>query len=134
MFFFWEMKSVFNKISFKWRPQYFIWKIRCSANFWHFYQCFKGSNHSHLSACWSKLDKLRKTYAISPFYQNFLILFPLWKISKIGFFFHLIIHSFREQILFARMRRPKNRWALLETSLCLFYQPQQIGNCIKKEN
>ena len=28
------------KFSFKWRSKYFIWKLRCSANFWHLDQCF----------------------------------------------------------------------------------------------
>ena len=28
------------KFSFKWRSKYFIWKVRCSANFWHPDQCF----------------------------------------------------------------------------------------------
>ena len=34
-----EMKFVLW-FFFKWRSKYFIWKLRCSANFWHLGQCF----------------------------------------------------------------------------------------------
>ena len=38
--FFWRNEVCLIKFSSKWRSKYFIWKLRCSANFWHLDQCF----------------------------------------------------------------------------------------------
>ena len=37
--FFWRNEVCLIKFSLKWRSKYFIWKLRCSANFWHLDQC-----------------------------------------------------------------------------------------------
>ena len=75
------------KFSFKWRSKYFIWKLRCSANFWHLDQCFQWVQHTHLSAAClgASIWSLNFSYSRSAKLKHFSVFFNV----VYGCFHHL---------------------------------------------
>ena len=75
--FFWRNEVCLIKFSFKWKCKYFIWKLRCSANFWHLDQCFQWVQHIHLSAAClgASIWSLNFSYSRSAKLKHFSVFF-----------------------------------------------------------
>ena len=79
------------KFSFKWKSKYFIWKLRCSANFYTFINDFRFKalplgGPELKSACGTKYAEFRKTSAISWIFIKNSWFFFSWKIWQTGCF------------------------------------------------